>query len=70
MIISIKKLAVKIAHYTNFKGEILWDTSKPDGTPRKVLDVARINSLGWVAKIKLDSGIKNTITNLDISSLQ
>ena len=68
--ISIKQLALKIAHYTNFKGEILWDISKPDGTPRKVLDTTHINSLGWKAKIKLDHGIKNTINNFDMSSLQ
>ena len=65
--ISVKELALKIAHYTNYKGEIFWDTSKPDGTPRKVLDVSRINALGWKAKIKLDTGIKNTIKNFDIS---
>ena len=38
-------------------GEIEWDTSKPDGTPKKLLDVERINKLGWEAKIGLDEGI-------------
>ncbi len=64
--ISIKDLATKIASITNFKGKILWDTSKPDGTPRKLLDVSRINQLGWQAKIDLDTGIKKTINNLNL----
>ena len=59
--ISIKDLAIKIALLTKFKGEIIWDKSKPDGTPRKLLDVNRLNNLGWKASIKLEDGIKNTI---------
>tara|TARA_B100000242_G_scaffold292427_1_gene267824 strand:- start:203 stop:1207 length:1005 start_codon:yes stop_codon:yes gene_type:complete len=62
--ISIRELAEKIAYLTNFKGNILWDTSKPDGTPKKLLDVSRINKLGWHAKINLDSGLKKTIDSL------
>ena len=60
-IISIRELSKKIGNFTNFKGEILWDKSKPDGTPKKQLDVSRINKLGWEAKIKLDEGIVKTI---------
>ena len=67
--ISIKRLANKIADFTNFKGEILWDKSFPDGTPRKILDVSMINKLGWEAKIDLDSGLIKTIKDLDISHL-
>ncbi len=67
--ISIKDLAYKIADLTNFKGEILWDTSKPDGTPRKILDVSKINELGWKASINLNFGIKETINKLNIESL-
>ena len=67
--ISIKQLAQKIAYITNFKGNILWDNSYPDGTPRKILDVSRINKMGWNAKIDLDSGLSKTIEELDISSL-
>ena len=52
--ISIKDLALKIANLTNYKGEILWDKTKPDGTPRKLLDVSRINNLGWKSKINLE----------------
>ena len=59
--ISIKELAVKIAKVCDFKGEILWDSDKPDGTPRKKVDTLRINKLGWNAKTKLDEGLKLTI---------
>ena len=65
--ISIKELANKIARFTNYKGEIFWDTSKPDGTPKKLLDVSKINELGWEAKITLDDGIKQTINSLNNS---
>ena len=63
--ISIKKLAEKIAKITEFEGEIKWDKSKPDGTPRKLLDISKIKNLGWEAKIDLDIGIRNTISELD-----
>jgi GDP-L-fucose synthase len=59
--ISIKELATLIATLAGFKGEISWDLSKPDGTPRKVLDVSRINSLGWKPTIRLEEGIQGTI---------
>ena len=61
--ISIKNLAIKIAKYAGFNGEIIWDPTKPDGTPKKQLDCRRINSLGWSAKINLDDGIKQTVSN-------
>jgi GDP-L-fucose synthase len=57
----IKELALIISELTGFKGEILWDTSKSDGTPRKVLDVSRIQRLGWAPKISLGDGIQSTI---------
>ncbi len=59
--LTIKELAEKIAFEAGFKGEIIWDKSKPEGTPQKKLDVSRINSLGWFAKTSLDEGIKKTI---------
>ena len=59
--ISIKDLAKKISKIVNFKGEIIWDKSKPDGTPKKQLNVDKIKSLGWSPTIKLDDGIKRTI---------
>jgi GDP-L-fucose synthase len=42
-------------------GEIVWDKSKPDGTPRKILDINRISDLGWKPTISLDDGIKDTV---------
>ena len=68
--ITINTHAKKIAKITNFEGEIKWDTSKPDGTPKKVLDVTLINQLGWNAKIDLDIGLNETIKNLDISKFK
>ncbi len=59
--ISIKELANKISSAHNYYGEIKWDKAKPDGTPRKLLDISKIKELGWEAKIDLDEGIKNTI---------
>ncbi len=59
--ISIKNLAEIIATKIGFKGKIIWDTSKPDGTPRKLLDVSKINKLGWHATISLERGIEETI---------
>ena len=59
--ISIKDLAHLIASLTNFEGEILWDASKPDGTPRKVLDISRMKALGWKPSISLEHGIASTI---------
>lgn len=55
--IAIKDLAMLIKKIVGFEGEIVYDTSKPDGTPKKLLDVARLNNLGWKAKIKLPEGI-------------
>ena len=59
--ISIKDLANLIASKIGFKGKIVWDKSKQDGTPRKLLDVTRINKLGWHASISLERGIEDTI---------
>lgn len=54
----IKDLAALIARIAGYQGNIVHDTSKPDGTPRKLMDVSRINQMGWTAKIKLEDGIK------------
>ena len=59
--ISIKDLSLKIANKTGFKGSIIWDKTKPDGTPKKQLDVSRILELGWKPSITLDEGIEKTI---------
>ena len=58
--ISIKDLAILIAEVIGYEGLIEWDTSKPDGTPRKLLDISKINSLGWQPQIELRDGIKST----------
>jgi GDP-L-fucose synthase len=59
--LTIKELAGKIASAAGFTGEIDWDTSKPDGTPQKVLDVSKIKALGWEPTITLEAGITSTI---------
>lgn len=59
--LSIKDLAEKVAAAAGFGGQIEWDSSKPDGTPQKVLDVSRINALGWKPAITLEEGIASTI---------
>jgi GDP-L-fucose synthase len=58
--ISILELAELIKDIVGFEGEIVNDLSKPDGTPRKLLDVSRLNDLGWEAQISLEEGIKDT----------
>jgi GDP-L-fucose synthase len=59
--LEIKELANKIAKEAGFTGEIIWDSSKPDGTPRKVLDISKITNLSWKPSISLDSGIAQTV---------
>jgi GDP-L-fucose synthase len=59
--LSISNLAEKVAAAAGFAGKIEWDSSKPDGTPRKVLDVSRIKALGWKPTITLDEGIASTL---------
>jgi GDP-L-fucose synthase len=56
----IKDLAETVANVIGFEGEIEWDTSKPDGMPRKLLDTSRINALGWYPSIKLRDGVAST----------
>jgi len=59
--LAISDLAAMIARLADFKGEVTWDRSKPDGTPRKVLDISRLKSLGWSPSISLEEGIQETI---------
>jgi GDP-L-fucose synthase len=58
--ISIKDLAELVQQVAGFEGEISWDSGKPDGTPRKLLDVSKITALGWKPKIELEEGIRAT----------
>ena len=58
--ITIRDLSILISRIVDFKGEIIWDESKPNGTHRKLLDSTKINDLGWKPKISLEEGIKDT----------
>lgn len=58
--ISIKDLALKVKEIVGFKGELKFDSTKPDGTPRKLMDVSKINRSGWKYSTSLDEGIKQT----------
>lgn len=55
--ISIRDVAEKVMHEIGFKGQLLWDATKPDGTPRKLTDVTKLHDLGWHHKIEIDEGI-------------
>jgi GDP-L-fucose synthase len=59
--VSIQELAEMVARAVGFRGRILWDTTKPDGTPRKLLDVQRLAALGWRASIPLEEGLRRTV---------
>lgn len=59
--LNIKQLALLVGDLAEFEGQILWDSSKPDGTPRKVLDNSRLKKLGWSPAISLELGIRETI---------
>jgi GDP-L-fucose synthase len=56
--VTIKELAELIQSVTGYQGQIRWNTDKPDGTPRKLMDVSKINSFGWKAKIDLPTGVR------------
>jgi GDP-L-fucose synthase len=57
---TIKELTETVAKVVGYQGEIHWDTTKPDGTPRKLMDVSRLERLGWKAKITLEDGLRST----------
>ena len=59
--LSIRELAEAVARATGYTGLIQWDKSKPDGTPKKQLDVSRFESLGWQARVPLSLGLESTI---------
>ena len=62
--ISIKDLAYLVKDKIGFNGELTFNTTKPDGTPRKLLDVTKLNKLGWKNKIELHDGIEMVINDL------
>ena len=55
--LSIRELAGKVIKEVGFKGELRWDSSKPDGTPRKLTDVSKLHGLGWHHKVEIDEGV-------------
>ena len=65
--LSIRELAEQVAAATSYRGTITWDPSKPDGTPKKQLDVSRLAALGWRARIELAGGLTSTVQNFSIS---
>ena len=69
---TIRELAETIARVTNFKGKLIFDASKPDGTPRKLMDVSRLKSLGWQARIPLEEGLRDAyhwyVSNLGVAT--
>ena len=62
MDISIKDLANLVQQIIGHKGKIIWDNSKPDGTPKKLMDSSKLNNLGWKPEIKLEDGVRSTYT--------
>jgi GDP-L-fucose synthase len=56
---TIRELAETIARVTGFTGQLVWDSTKPDGTPRKLMDVSRLEALGWRAGIALEDGLRD-----------
>ena len=58
--VTIKKLAEIIQKIIGYSGDIFWDTTKPDGTPRKLMDVSKLKSIGWQYSTELEEGIEKT----------
>jgi GDP-L-fucose synthase len=57
---TIRNLAELVAHVVGFDCKIFWDTAKPDGAPRKLLDISKLRALGWSPRVDLEAGIKAT----------
>jgi GDP-L-fucose synthase len=58
--ITIRQLAELVRRVVGYTGEIVWDTSKPDGTPRKLMDSSRLFAMGWRPQVDLETGIRRT----------
>ena len=67
---TIKELAEAIADAVDYRGEILWNTSRPDGTPQKLLDITKIKSLGWSSTTSLKEGLKKSYADMQKNALQ
>ncbi len=63
--LTIRELAEKVANIVEYEGRLDWDMTKPDGMPRKLLDVGRLNKLGWWHKIDLDTGIRSVVRDFE-----
>ena len=63
MEVTIHDLAEMVCRVVGFRGRLVWDASKPDGTPRKLMDSSRLAALGWTAKIRLEEGLRRTYAN-------
>lgn len=61
--LSIRELSEIVRKTVGYKGEIIWDSSKPDGTPRKLMDSSRLHNLGWKPLISLENGVKRVVAN-------
>jgi len=59
--VTIREIAETVAKVVGFEGETEWDTSKPDGTPQKLLDVSKLADAGWVSRIGLEEGLRTTV---------
>jgi GDP-L-fucose synthase len=66
---TIRELAETIARVTGFNGRLVWDTTKPDGAPRKLMDVSRLAALGWKAQISLEQGLRDTYRRYEVTPL-
>ena len=64
---TIRELAETIARVTGFNGRLVWDTTKPDGAPRKLMDVSRLAALGWQAQIPLEQGLRDTYLHYEVA---
>ena len=58
--LTIRDLAALVQRVVGYEGPVLWDDSRPDGTPRKLMDVSRIRALGWAPEVGLEDGIRRT----------
>ena len=58
--ITVRELAETVARIVGYEGDLAWDESKPDGTPRKLLDVTKLTDLGWKADISFEDGVRST----------
>ncbi len=59
--VTIREIAETVASVVGFSGKTSWDTTKPDGTPQKLMDVSRLADLGWTSRIELQAGIARTV---------